>query len=151
MYLCFFRIKTKKSQFHSLKWTVVLLREESGRRASNQRWGEESKVLLPYRFSRGPLVVGGLRSCGTNTLGLRGRHKYTLRQGPLDRRGGGRVEGGGGGESAAVMMCCRLAGRRCGSWAVHQEDEGEGGSDAQFFFGTILSAQTAASIAFCLS
>lgn len=30
--------------------------------------------------------MGGLRSSGTNTLGLRGRHKYTLRQGPLDSR-----------------------------------------------------------------
>lgn len=30
--------------------------------------------------------MGGFRSYGTNTLGLRERHKYTLRQGPLDRR-----------------------------------------------------------------
>lgn len=30
--------------------------------------------------------MGGLRSSGTNTLGLRERHKYVVRQGPLDRR-----------------------------------------------------------------
>lgn len=30
--------------------------------------------------------MGGLRPSGTHTLGLRGRHKYTLRQGPMDRR-----------------------------------------------------------------
>lgn len=34
--------------------------------------------------------MGGLRSSGTNALGLRGRQKYTLRQGPLDRREWGR-------------------------------------------------------------
>lgn len=41
-------------------------------------------VPLPYHFSHGPVVVGGFRSSGTNTLGLRETHKYALRQGPLD-------------------------------------------------------------------
>lgn len=66
---------------------------EGKEKQQNQRWRKESKegtarrrVPLPYRFSRGPLVMGGFRSSGTNTLSLRERHKYTLRQGPLDRR-----------------------------------------------------------------
>lgn len=55
-------------------------------RGEERKYGKE-RSPLPYRFSRGPLVMGGFRSSGTNTLGLRERHKYTLRQGPLDRRG----------------------------------------------------------------
>ena len=54
-------------------------------RGEQKQYGKE-RSPLPYRFSRGPLVMGGFRSSGTNTLGLRERHKYTLRQGPLDRR-----------------------------------------------------------------
>lgn len=56
--------------------------------------------------------MGGLRSSGTHALGLRGRHKYTLRQGPLDRResGGGRVGGSclRERECVAGLMCCRM-------------------------------------------
>lgn len=41
---------------------------------------------LPYRFSHGPLVLGGFRSSGTNTQSLKERYtKYTLRQGRVDK------------------------------------------------------------------
>lgn len=41
---------------------------------------------LPYRFSNGPLVLGGFRSSGNNTQSLKERYtKYTLRQGRVDK------------------------------------------------------------------
>lgn len=56
--------------------------------------------------------MGGFRSSGTNTQSLRERHKYTLRQGPLDRIEQ-EEEGGAVRERASVAgsMCCRVEGR----------------------------------------
>lgn len=56
--------------------------------------------------------MGGFRSSGTNTEGLRERHKYTLRQGPLDRIEQEEEEGAvRERESVAGLMCCRVVGR----------------------------------------
>lgn len=80
----------------------------------SQRWWEAAKVtcLTLSALDHWPWV--GLRSCGTNALGLRERRKHTLRQGPVDKKGAGgagvqqwwcaaarQVKWGGGGEKGA--------------------------------------------------
>lgn len=88
-------------------------------RTESRRHGKEVRRFLPHRFSCGPLVMGGLRSSGNNTLGLRGRHKCTLRQGPLVRREEvataeeeeeERVTEER--ESVAGLICCRVEGKQ---------------------------------------
>lgn len=101
IFICLWLINAGDNQWHFCFWISNREQQQQGKaddgegwegKGKKRKWKKKSRgyskqrTPLPYRFSHGPLVLGGFRSSGTNTQSLKERYtKYTLRRGRVDK------------------------------------------------------------------